>query len=187
MYILLTGFMILNLFFGFIDWVVVGNTDINATYLTQAISDNTTTLQVASTGGFYVADYVTIGDEEIKYNGIDNTNFLYCTRGFNGTTAVTHNVNTKVYGRTSAAINNSVGFNIINTGASVGSINIASEAINFVKKTVPSMISWNFYWMKNGFWQYLRLICVAISTGLIFVIAIQLLSALGGVLQRAFV
>jgi hypothetical protein len=187
MYILLTGFMILNLLFGFIDWVVVGDTNLNATVLVQPVSANTTTLQVASTAGFYVADYVVLGDEEIKYNGIDNTNFLFCSRGYHGTTAILHNSGTKVYGRISAALNASVGFNIINTGASVGNINVATEALGFVQRTLPSMVSWNFYWMKNGFWQYLRMICFAVSTGLIFVVVIQLLSALGGVLQRAFV
>lgn len=187
MYILLTGFMILNLFFGFIDYIVVGNTNLNATFLTEAVSANTTTLKVKSTEGFSVASELTIGDEEIKYNGKDNTNFYYCTRGNSGTDAVAHDMGAKVYGMQISDLNKSVGFNIINTGASVGNINVASEGVGFVTSTLPAMVSWRFYWMQQGFWQYLRMICMAISYGLIFVIAIQLLSALGGVLQRAFV
>jgi len=187
MYILLTGFMILNLFFGFIDYIIVGAADFNVTMLTQAISANTTTIPVQSTAGFRIADWVRVGDEKIKYNGITNTAFLNDTRGYDGTDAVVHNIGDNVYGRMSDALNASVGFNIVDTGASVGSINLISEGIRFVKTTIPAMITWNFYWMKSGFWQYLRLILFAISTGLIFVIVIQLLSALGGLLQRAFV
>lgn len=186
MYILLTGFMILNLFFSFIDYIVVGAADFNSTMLTQAISANTTTLPVQSTSGFMVVDWVRVGDEKIAYNGITNSAFLNDSRGYDSTDAIAHNAGDIVYGRMSDAINSSVGFNIIDTGASVGSINIISEAWRFIKTTVPSMVTWNFYWMKSGFWQYLRLIFFAISTGLIFVITIQLMSALGGLLQRAF-
>jgi len=67
-------------------------------------------------------------------------------------------------------LNASVGFNIVDTGASVGSINMMTEAIRFIKTTVPQMVAWNFYWMKSGFWQYLRLICFGVSWALIFVV-----------------
>jgi len=186
MYILLTGFMIINIFFSFIDWVVVGANDFNVTKLKSAVSSNATTLSVKSTAGYRVADWVRLGDEKVKYNGISTTAFLNATRGYDGTTATTHNLGDAVYGRVSDALNASVGFSIVDTGASVGSINVGTEAIRFVTTTLPQMVQWNFYWMKSGFWQYLRLLFFAISTGLIFVVIMQMLFALGGLLQRAF-
>lgn len=186
MYVLLTGFMILNLLFSFVDYIIVGNTDIYATKLTAALSDNATTLQVQSTAGFRVADYVRIGDEKIRYNGKTNTTFTNAVRGYDSTDPDSYNVGTHVYGRVSDALNTSVGFNIVDTGASVGAINSMAFVVRFAQTTVPQMVQWNFYFMKEGFWQYLRLVCLAISGGLVFLIAIQILSALGGLLQSAF-
>lgn len=186
MYILLTFFALLNIFFGFIDYIVVGNADFYATKLTSAMSENVTTANVTSTAGFRTSDYIVIGDERIMYNGRTNTSFTNLTRGYDNTEAVSHAEGAHVYSRQSDAINSSVGFNIVDTGASVGSINTMSLVVKFVTTTVPNMVTWNFYFLKEGFWQYLRLILQAISMALVFVIAMQLLSALGGLLQSAF-
>jgi hypothetical protein len=186
MYVLLTGFMILNLLFGFVDYIIVGQTDIYVTELTVAVSENTTTLNVDSTAGFRVADYVRIGDEKIAYNGKTDTSFTYATRGYDSTEPAAHDIGDNVYGRVSDALNTSVGFNIIDTGASVGTINTISMVTRFATTTLPQMVQWNFYFMKEGFWVYLRLLCASISGALIFIVGIQVLSALGGLLQSAF-
>lgn len=186
MYILLTGFIILNIFFSFIDYIVVGASDMNVTKLTSAISANTTTVPVQSTAGWRTADWAMIGDEKIRYNGKTSTSFNNAVRGYDTTDAVAHASGTRVYGRMSDVINTSVGFNIIDTGASVGSINALALVTRFLTTALPQMVQWNFYFLKEGFWQYLRMLLVAISVALIFVIAIQILSALGGLLQSAF-
>lgn len=186
MYVLLTAFMLINLFFGFIDWIVVGSSDLHVTTMTTAVSDNATTITVRNTGGYRVSDYVVIGDEKIRYNGKTTTSFLNAYRGYDGTEATAHAVGSHVYGRMSDALNTSVGFNIVDTGASVGTVNTMTLVTRFVTTTIPQMVAWNFYWMKEGFWVYLRLLFGGISGALVFVIALQLLSALGGLLQSAF-
>lgn len=186
MYVLLTAMILLNLFFSFIDYIVVGTTDTYATKLTAALSDNATTITVHNTAGFRVADYIRVEDEKIRYNGRTATTFTNAVRGYDGTDAVAHANSSKVYGKVSDALNASVGFNIIDTGASVGTINAMSTVTRFAATTIPQMVQWNFYFMKEGFWQYLRLLCVGLSGGLIFTVAIQILSALGGLLQSAF-
>ena len=178
--------MLINIFFSFIDWIVVGSTDLHVTTLTDNITANVTTIDVSNTGGYKVADYVWVEDEKIAYNGKTTTSFLYATRGYDNTEAVEHSYGSHVYGASSEALNTSVGFNIVNTGASVGSINTMTMVVRFVTTTVPQMVQWNFYWMKEGFWQYLRLLFAAISGALVFLVALQLLSALGGLLQSAF-
>lgn len=186
MYVLLTFFILLNMCFGFIDYIVVGQADFYATKLTAALSENTTTANVTSTAGWRVNDYIIVEDERMAYYGKTNTSFTNLTRGYNNTEAAEHAIGSHVYGRMSDAMNASVGFNIVDTGASVGTINTMSLVTKFVTTTVPNMVQWNFYFLKEGFWQYLRLLLVGISGALIFVIALQLLSALGGLLQSAF-
>ena len=133
-----------------------------------------------------MTDYVRIGDEKIRYNGKTITTFENAVRGYDGTDAVPHVTGSHVYARVGDALNASVGFNIVNTGASVGAINTTTMVIRFATTTVPQMVQWNFYFMKEGFWVYLRLFCLGISGALVFVIALQLLAALGGLLQSAF-
>lgn len=186
MYILLTGFIILNIFFSFIDYVVVGASDMYVTKLTSAISANTTTVPVQSTAGWRTADWAMIDDEKLRYNGKTSTSFNNAVRGYDATDAVAHASGSRVYGRMSDVLNTSVGFNIIDTGASVGAINTISMVTRFVTTALPQMVQWNFYFLKEGFWQYLRMLLVAMSAALVFVIAIQLLSALGGLLRSAF-
>ncbi len=186
MYVLMTGFLLLNLLFSFIDSIVVGSVDITATKLTSALSNNATTLQVQNTGGFRVADWVRIGDEMIAYNGKTNTSFTNCDRGWAASGAVAHSSGSIVYARMSDIVNTSVGFNIVDTGASVGTIDVISLGWRFATTTIPGMVAWNFYFLKEGFWQYGRVLLVTISGALVFVLAMQLLSAFGGLMQSAF-
>jgi hypothetical protein len=186
MYVLITGFIILNVFFGFIDSIVVGASDLQVTKLTVAMTDVVTTITVQDTSGYRVSDWVRIGDEKVKYNGKTATTFTNAVRGYDGTLPKAHAIGSHVYGRMSDALNSSVGFNLVDTGASVGTINSMSLVVRFAETTIPSMVQWNFYWMKDGFWQYVRLLCVGISGALIFLIALQILGALGGLLQSAF-
>ena len=187
MYVLITAFAIINIFFSFIDWIIVGNTDMNVAELTQTISANSTTpLNVNSTAGFRAADYVWVGDEKIAYNGKTNTTFLNPTRGYGDTDAKAHDKGTNVYARVSDAVNTSVGFNIVNTGASVGSINTTTLVVRFLVSAVPQMIAWNFTFLQEGWLQYLKLLLSVISIGFLIVLALQLLSGLGGLLSSAW-
>lgn len=186
MYVLFTAFMIINVLFSFIDWIVVGTTDMHVTKLTAALSENATTIEVNNAGGYRLCDYIRIGDEKIRYNGHTETAFLAAVRAYEGTEATAHPVGSHVYGRQSDVMNASVGFNIVNMGATVGQINAWTLVTRFAATTLPAMVTWNFYWMKDGFWQYLRLLFVGISGGLILVMTFQILAALGGLFQSAF-
>ena len=186
MYVLITAMIILNLLFSFIDGIIVGDLDVSATMLTSSITANSTTIPVKNTGGFRTADWIKIGDEKIAYNGKSSTSFNYATRGYDGTEPARHNAGDMVYGRTSSMLNDTMGFNIVTTGTSIGDVSMMTLAWGFVTSAVPAMVSWNYYFLKLGYWVYLRLILMGISSALLFLLALQLLSALGGLLQAAW-
>lgn len=60
------------------------------TNLTANISNSDTTIPVSSTAGFPASGTVTVDLEIIAYSSLDATNFLGATRGFDGTSAVSH-------------------------------------------------------------------------------------------------
>lgn len=61
-----------------------------STVLNGSLTNVATTVPVTSTTGFPTVGVITIDSEVIKYTSTDATNFLSCTRGFDGTGATTH-------------------------------------------------------------------------------------------------
>lgn len=68
-----------------------------ATTLNGALNNSATTVPVTSTTGFPASGIITIDLEAIAYTSLDATNFLGCTRGFDGTTAASHTSLTQVF------------------------------------------------------------------------------------------
>lgn len=60
------------------------------TILTAGITNSDTTIPVSSTTGFPATGTVTVDLEIISYTSLDATNFLGATRGFDGSSAVSH-------------------------------------------------------------------------------------------------
>ena len=188
MYVLITGFLILGLFFcSFLDYILCGSIDLTTAQLTVAISSTNTTAVVDSTAGFSSADYIVINNEDIAYNGKTDTSFLHLQRGYNSTTPDSHIVGDTAYAKDSAVVNNALGFNIVTMGSSVGSLGVLSVGIKFITKTIPTILTWNYYFLKTGYFVYLRLLFILLTAVMGFLIALQLISALGGLLQRAWI
>jgi len=78
------------------DIVDFEDVDYNETALNGALSASATTITVDSTDGFPEKGRIKIEQEEIKYTGKTSNTFTGCTRGYRGTTAVTHSDNTEV-------------------------------------------------------------------------------------------
>lgn len=66
------------------------------TSITVLLTSGATTINVLSTVGFATTGTLLIENEQITYTGTTPTSFIGATRGANGTTAVSHTVNTKV-------------------------------------------------------------------------------------------
>lgn len=78
-------------------YVAVNNT--STTLTDNPLSAGATTVNVNDASSFPSVGAVTIDAEIIKYTGKTGTSFTGCTRGFDGTSDVSHLVNTPVYHR----------------------------------------------------------------------------------------
>ena len=164
-----------------------GGSSAAATRLTSSVSDSATTLSVRSTQGFKETGWVEVDDEKIGYNGITTTSFLNLTRAYNDSSADSHTINTVVYSPETGMINAALGFTVVSTGATAGTINMMTFPVKFITKTVPKLVTWDFQYLKEGDAQYIRYFLWCISAGFIFSMTYLTLAALGGVAQRIFV
>lgn len=164
--------------------IMEGGGGLVATRLTTAHTEIVTTLTVANTDGFLKFGVVQMGNERVRYTNTTATTFTGCTRGYDNTDAVAHVAGRKVYSPESSALNSAVGFNVASTGATIGALDIPILIGQFFFTTVPRLISWDYAWLKEGNLQYLRYMFIAMSAGFMIYIALNIASALGGVLQR---
>jgi len=167
--------------------IIEGGGGVHATKLDGDHTSAIATLTVDSTRGYLVADYVIVGDETIRYTGITPTSFTGCTRGYDDTDAKAYLDNTMVYSSDANVLNSALGFNIITTGTTMGKVDLMMFGWNFVTKSVPRLIMWDFSFLRYGEMVYLRYLFLAISVGFVFSMVMIIISALGGVLQRIFV
>lgn len=75
-------------------YVAVNN--LQTTLTDSPLSDSATTINVDDTTGFPSTGCITIDSEIISYAGTTATSFTGCTRGFDGTTNVSHEINSYV-------------------------------------------------------------------------------------------
>lgn len=186
---LLASFMAMFFFAALLSGVAEGEGGVNSTYLVTAATTADTTLTVNSTDGFLHTGTVTIGDEDIYYTKITQQapyQFQNCTRGYNSTSVVAHSRLSHVYSAQASVLNNVLGFNVPSTAEVVSGIGIPIMLGKFFSVTVPRLVSWDFAYLKTGWMIYLRVFLQCISMGLLITVAIQIASALGGVLQGIF-
>lgn len=170
--------------------IMEGTGGIAATRLTAAITNASTTLNVANANGFLGSHYVVIGDEYIRYTSRSGTTFTVPAvngRGYDGTEARAHAVGSQVYSPNAGAFNGVIGFNVATTGAAVGQINLFTALWTFATVTVPKLITWNFAHLQVTPWlSYLRYVFMAISAGFTVWVVLTYASAFGGVMQSIF-
>lgn len=184
---LVVAFMLAFFFGTLLSAVADGGSSAAATRLTQTINSTTTTVTVRSTEGFPEASWIEVDDEKIAYNGITATTFTNCTRAYSDTTADSHTIGTQVYSPETGVINAALGFTVVSTGATAGTINMMTFPVKFITKTIPKLVTWDFSYLKEGDAQYIRYALWCISGGFIFSMTYLILAALGGVAQRIFV
>jgi hypothetical protein len=169
--------------------IMEGAGGLASTTLTVTLTSGGGTLTVRNTDAFLKSDRVFIGDEEIRYVTKTATTFTVSAtgRGYNGTKAVTHNAGAKVYSPSTSVINGMLGFNVAATDTTVASINLPILLWNFVSKSLPKLLSWDFPQYKGSEWaQLIRYILMAVSAGFTIYIVVTLLGAWGGVAQSIF-
>jgi hypothetical protein len=184
---LVVAFMLAFFFSTLLSAIADGGSSAAATRLTVAATDASTTLTVRSTQGFKDTGWIEIEDERIGYNGVTSTTFTNCTRGYKDTVATSHTIGTIVYSPETGIINAALGFTVVNTGATAGTISMMTFPVNFITKTIPKLVTWDFNYLKEGDAVYMRYFLWCISAGFVFSMTYLILAALGGVAQRIFV
>lgn len=184
---LVTSFMLAFFFCTILSGIADGGSSAAATRLTADITSSSTTIYVRDTSGFKDTGWVELDDEEIGYNGITATSFINCTRSYNDTIANPHDSGAIVYSPEIGAINAALGFTVVDTGATAGTINMMMFPFKFVTKTIPKLVTWDFNYLKDGDAQYFRYFLFCVSAGFIFSMSYLILAALGGVAQRIFI
>lgn len=176
---LIVAFMLAAFLFGMLDGVfTAGSTGIVTTELTQDLSDTGTTAYVISTSGLPEAGEVLIGDEIIPYNGRTATTLTNLTRGDD---AEAHDAGRKVFTSETGLVSEMRGYQNIEAGSSVGTVNIFNFPQKFVTDFLPDMTTFDFGFMQyNEAGQIFGYLCGIFSIGFWFMVAYYVLTALGG-------
>jgi hypothetical protein len=183
---LLVAFMLAFFLSTLLSAIADGGSSAAATRLVTAVDDDDVTFTVRSTQGFRETGWFEIDDEKVGYNGITATTFANCTRAYEDTTAKAHLTGSIIYSPETGVINAALGFTVVNTGATAGTINMMLFPVKFITTTVPKLITWDFQYLKEGDAQYLRYALWCISAGFVFSMTYLILSAIGGVAQSIF-
>ena len=181
---LISAYMGIFVIFTFLGSIMTGNGGFNTTQLNGAVDDAVTEITVDDTTGFVAAnDYIWVDDERIFYTGTTPTKFTGLLRGYGDTDPAEHLDNVKVYNQSSDAINSGLNYNISSTGSNSGPLAVATMVFNFMWKTIPNLVMWNFPFLTGGL-VIVRYFLMSISVGLIVYIAFQFISAAQGILLR---
>jgi len=163
--------------------ILAGSGGLATSPLDGAIDADDVTITVLSTDMFLDSDYITIGDEEILHTGKTDTEFTGCTRGCNGTIAISHSDGDNVYTSNASTVNSAMGFNVAATAATYGFLSVAVIPFNFFTHTLPQLIAWNFSFL-TGDLAFVAYFFFAVSIGLVVVLAIYLIQVAQGVMRR---
>lgn len=115
--------------------------------LSSAIDNIVTTIPVDSTAGFPTAGFISIDDEIIKYTGTTGASFTGCTRGSDGTIAISHLDNAAVHHNIVAAHHNLLKDEII---AIENSLPILTDYFSSASINGLSTPSGNIYYCSMG-------------------------------------
>ena len=180
---LISAYMVIFVIFIFFNGIMEGGGGLNSTKLDGALSLAATTISVDSTQGFLTADQLIINDEEMTYTGITSTTFTGVIRAVNNTVAVAHQDNTQVYSPDAGVLNRVLGFNVASTGATAGTLAVVTMTWTFLTKALPNLILWDFAFLQ-GQLVYVRIIFMAIGSGLVVMLGLQFITTARGILVR---
>jgi hypothetical protein len=177
--------MSLNLFIFFVfafgsitilSAIIDGNTGLQTTRLTAAITETDTTLNVETTEPFPKRGTVMIGNETICYSGKSTTQFTGLTRGEDcrmHSTAQSYAANRQVMSEGPGIINTLVGFDITSAFADGGFIGLAKGIYTSAKNlpnflaAVSRMVMWDYSFLTGGFVYIKYLVLYPLSAGMV--------------------
>lgn len=171
-----------------LDSVMLGQGGIISTGLTSTISATATTIP-ADTSGFPAAtitspQVIVIENEQIAYYSYTPTAFLIPAngRGANNTAKAVHSEGKYVYTEEAQMVNETLGFQVVQPGTTVGGLDIAWSSLGFLRHSLPNMLYWNFSFL-TGPAQYIALFLKAFSAAIAIGVTILFISSIYGLLK----
>lgn len=155
-----------------------------ATDLTAVADEDDVTINVTSTTGFLAGGGVLmLGNEKVEYAGLTPVTFTGLIRGVEGTDAEAHPIGTHVYPEDAGLINYMFSFNVVEAGITGGSATVAATPFNFLARSLPRIVSWNFAFLQGDL-IIVRDILMSMSLGFVIYIAYIAISSVFGILHR---
>ncbi len=174
---LVTFFLVMLLLVSVLGGIMKGGGGIVAAPLTSGITATDTTIPLGSTTDYLNADYILIEGEKILYTGRTSTTLTGCTRGYDDTTATSHDEGALVYTADASAINNALGFNMAAQQDSIGWRTILAIPFNFFVITIPRIIRMNLEFLVGPLaiigWFWLTM-----AAGFVITLALTIISGL---------
>lgn len=183
----LTFFLLVHLIFSLVSGIAEGGGGVQVTTLTSDITEATTTIPVLDTTYFLKADYIVIGDEYIQYGNKTATSFNAAVglfgstsgRGYSETDATSHLAGTKVYSSSADPLNAIMGFNVMATADTLGSVNILTLAPRVLTTTMPRLVTWDYGILQVGVLKYVRLGLQILGGAFILYLILSMFGAFG--------
>lgn len=154
--------------------IMAGGGGIVSTKLSADITSENTTLIADNTTGFLASDIIVIDEEEIGYTSRTSTTFTGLVRGYGDTEADEHDEGSFIYTKDSAAVNNAMGFSIVQTTDSMGAWAAPAIPILFLVKTIPRAIANSDFGLMSSGLAMLSYFFLAMFAGIIITLAISL-------------
>ncbi len=175
-------FMLFFIFGQFISGAIEGRSNIASTKLAASLSESEASLMsVTTTMGFASTDVLQIDQELIGYASKTSTTFVALSRGLFDTEAKSHSASTRVYNRTTAVINQSLGYNLAESITNAGPFRVITGSFGFFGTAFGRLILWDYSFLQGevfGFpLVYFQLLGMALSFGLIIAVILVVLGA----------
>ena len=175
-------FMLLFIMGQFISGAIEGRSNIVSTALSAGLSETeVSTISVTSTGGFATLDVLQIDQEFIGYTSKTGITFVTLSRGLFDTEAESHASGTRVFNRTTAVINQSVGFNVAESITNAGPFRVITSSFGFFGTAFSRLVLWDYSFLQGEVYGfplvYLQLIGMGLSFGLIVAVVLVVIGA----------
>ena len=155
--------------------ILHGGGGVVAAPLASDITATDATIPMSDTTDYLDTDYVIIEGEKVLYTGRTSTSLTGCTRGYDDTTAVSHEAGALVYTADASAMNNALGFNMAAQRDSVGWLTVLAIPFNFFAITVPRIIRMNLDFLVGPL-AIIGWVWLAMAAGFVITLALMIMS-----------
>lgn len=164
---------------------------VSAVLAEDITANSTVIIATPGTSLFADKDIITIDSENVFCSSKNATAFIVDTRGYDDTTAATHDAGARIYSEEAGVINNALGFNVAVEAETGGTIGLIMLPIKFFTTTIPHVIMLNVNFLKipelsfiGIIWIVCGVVLLVYLATIIAPIAISAATAIAGLIRR---